>query len=367
MKDKTNLNKISFLDGYKVILCSMVAVGHFYNFLGGRYIYGVRLIGGMGARAVDGFFFITAFLTVLSLQRKNRRPEAFFFHRIKRLYPEYLPIILIAIITVNIRSIIQMDTLIRFTGNTIGAWGIEQFERSFPDIKSIILHLFFCNGLIPCQEILGVTWCLPIEVWFYFIVMLVLFFARGKEENRQKLFTVLFIVSFAAGIILFCNGFKDHQHNFVRSLPVLFTGVMFSEMYIGNISRFKGWLCSVTGLFYLFILDVSQNWMSVGIILVLMVMLLTNKETSMMIHMNSFLSIPFFRKGCELSYSIYLIHTLIIAFVFGFVIKLDSLIHFSSNELLIAAAFLFSVIFTIAGAWAVHGFGRLILQRINRT
>lgn len=43
---------LEYVNSYKLILCLMVVVGHFYNYIGGRYIWGIRLIGAFGSPAV---------------------------------------------------------------------------------------------------------------------------------------------------------------------------------------------------------------------------------------------------------------------------------------------------------------------------
>ncbi len=363
MKNNFARSKTEFIDGFKVILCCMVAFGHFYNFLGGRYIYGIRLIGGMGARAVDVFFFLTAFLTMLSYRNRKRTAGSFIINKIKRLYPEYLPIILIAIFTVTVRSYFQKETLIYFTGNNVGAWGYEYNVRPAPDLRSILLHLIFCNGIIPCQEILGVTWSLPIEFWFYIVFMLVIFFTKGDERRDKKVFITLFIISVVAGVVLFSDGWIDHQHDIIRSLPIMFMGVIFADLYFGDISRKIGWLCTVVGIIYLFALDIKQNWMSVGIIVAIIILLVF--DNSVLALFKGVMSGSFFKKGCRLSYSIYLLHTIVISFVFGALIWINSKAAILPNGGMIAVALIFSTIITIVCSALINRLAEYIVKHLK--
>ena len=344
--------RTAFIDGIKVFLCLVVAVGHFYNFLGGRYIYGIRLIGGMGAKAVDVFFFLSAFLTTLSYQKRKRNATELLVHRLRRLYPEYLPILIIAFLTYRIRSIFQENTLMYFTGDHVGAFGGVFLPQPIPEIKSLLPYLFFCNGFFQGPVLLPVAWSLPVEVWFFVIFALVTAITKGNEERMRAIFIILYLIFVFVGIYISLHSITSFFTTVLLALPIMLMGVIFAELFQGKIRKLQGWICVTVGLLYLCFLDIRQNWLSVGIIVIIIVLLKVDIRGFALIR--SFLSRPFFHKGCILSYSIYLIHTIVISMVFGGLVTFNEKTELLSKKILILLAFILSCVFTILSAWVIN-------------
>ena len=120
--ERTDRDNLIFINGIRVFLCLMVFVSHYYNFLGGRYIHGIRMIGALGSRAVDVFFFLTGFFTLLSYRSRKTDPLRYFGHKLGRLYPEYVPALIIAAVSYPLVTASQEELLIRLTGSNTGAF-----------------------------------------------------------------------------------------------------------------------------------------------------------------------------------------------------------------------------------------------------
>lgn len=103
---KEEYKTLEFINGYKLVLCFIVIIGHFYNYIGGRTIWGIRLLGAAGAKAVDAFLFISGFLMVYSVVQRKQEPYRslrtscrFLKNKFLRLYPVYFLAITTASVT----------------------------------------------------------------------------------------------------------------------------------------------------------------------------------------------------------------------------------------------------------------------------
>ena len=345
----TDKDNLIFINGIRVILCLMVFVSHFYNFLGGRYVHGIRIIGAVGARAVDVFFFLTGFFTLLSYENRKQNPAAYFGHKLKRLYPEYIPAIIIASLTLPIFTSTQ-EMLLRFlTGNNIGAWGMTYTAKGFPDIRSVLIYLLFSNGIIPVKTgtVLGVAWCMPVEVYFYLIFcVLMLFCFRSKDNKTRKLiYKTFYVIFLVAGVIQRIIEGEDPQQTLLRSLPVMFMGVLMAEIYRERESgKIVEKIMVFTGIAYLFLLDPTQNWISSGIIIAVMSLLLFPDKFE---RIRKCLSLNLFVKGGSISFSFYLFHTIAISLVFWVLMKINEEITVIPAVLVILIALPVSLLITL--------------------
>ncbi len=342
-------DKLLFINGIRVILCSMVLVSHFYNFLGGRYIHGIRVIGAIGARAVDVFFFLTGFFTLLSYENRKMKPVFYFGHKLKRLYPEYVPALIIVALTYPLFTASQEMILRLFTGSNIGAWGGTYTIAGFPSIRSFLLYLFFSNGIIPVDfdHFFGVAWCLPVEVYFYLIfsiLMLISFLIKDIKAQRV-LCKGAFIISLIAGVVQRLIAGEDAQQTLIRSLPVMFMGVLMAEIFREERSKKMLEIVMIgVGMVYLFLLDPSQNWISVGIIFFVVLMLLFPDKSE---GVRKLLSSKLFVWGGSISFSFYLIHTTSIALVFWCLMKINESVFAMPAAAMIVIALPVSLLFTV--------------------
>ena len=137
-------NETSFINGIKSILCFMVLISHFYNYIGGKQVLGIPMVGAFGARAVDVFFFLSGFLTVFAYIKKNKKSEQkkFIVKRWFRLYPVYLVCLACAFFFTQFLTKVQSNTLIFFNGNTVGAYGYQYLpQENLPSMMDFISHL----------------------------------------------------------------------------------------------------------------------------------------------------------------------------------------------------------------------------------
>jgi peptidoglycan/LPS O-acetylase OafA/YrhL len=119
-----------------------------------------------GHFALDALFVVTGFLIgyYLLVDADCRRLSygAFLLRRLARLVPAYLVVLLIYHFTMN------------FNFETVWA------------------NLFFVNNYVPLiHQTMSWSWSLPVDVHFYFLFPLVLFFVRDRQG---RLFTTLFFV-----------------------------------------------------------------------------------------------------------------------------------------------------------------------------
>lgn len=126
-----------------------------------------------------GLFVISGFfLTKNTLARNNINVKNSFLHRVKRLYPPYIVVIVIAALYAVLLKMIPMDILTHLTFTQNFQWIITEY-------------------ISPMQPMTAHTWTLSIEVWCGLILMIVL-----KYTPREKLVQVL------AGIMCFSVVFR---------------------------------------------------------------------------------------------------------------------------------------------------------------
>lgn len=321
------MNSTKCIYGYKVLLCFLVVSGHMYNFIGGRYIWGIPMLGGIGARAVDGFFLITAFLTMLSYEKRPCNSKKFIIKRFWRLYPVYIVCLLLAYITEPIRTGIQEKILFYLTGNNIGAWGMSYVKEPFASVNDFLQHVFLIHGIFDKTSettILGTFWTMSVE-WIYYVFFALFVIILLKKNNKcNKWFTRLFMISIASGLVIYVLNFKeDPQRNFIRCLPIFFYGmIMATKSYE---KKKELYLLGVILCIYLMVLDKSQNWVSCGIIMFMTVLLFEKNKVLEMFH--KILSCSLMEYLCKRSYVVYLTHTIVMPFCFFCGYKISKLFY----------------------------------------
>lgn len=340
------MNSTKCIYGYKVFLCFLVVLGHMYNFIGGRYIWGIPMLGGIGARAVDGFFLITAFLTMLSYEKRPCNSKKFILKRFWRLYPVYIVCLLLAYITEPVRTGIQEKILYFLTGNNIGAWGLTYQKESFASGNDFFQHVFLIHGIFDKTTettILGTFWTMSVE-WIYYVFFALLIVVLLKKKNKLDMwFTNLFMISVALGLVIYALNFKeDPQRNFIRCLPIFFFGMIMATKSFQK--RKDLYLLGTILCIYLMILDKSQNWVSCGIIMFLMVLLF--EKNRVLDLFQKILSCSLMEYLCKRSYVVYLTHTIVMPFCFWGGYKISEL--FNYNLLIFFSVSILSFIIMIA-------------------
>lgn len=309
--------QIPYINGYKMVLTIVVIIGHFYNYIGGRTVWQIRLIGGAGAKAVDAFLYISGFLLIWSTYGKEKSDDkwggnircglmAYYMRKWKRLYPAYFFAIIIAIISQPLFSRIQRDVLIHLTGEVVGAFDSPALILGFPNICDVLAHLFMLQGVFYKYNctILGPAWYMGTE-WICILAspfLLTLFF----NKNRKKLYDFLLLLLFqAGGFLISRNG--DMQQHIVRNLPVYIAGMLYAKYIVKND---KGGICALKcniGI-YLLLLNPAQNWLSCFFIFIFTILIENrdkNKKDSKLGEISHY------------TYQLYLLHMIAIPVGFG--------------------------------------------------
>lgn len=345
-------NETFFLDGIKVLLVLMVLTTHFYNYVGGRHVWGVRLIGALGPRAVDVFFFLSGFLTIYTYIKKSsiEKQRFYLLKRFFRIYPVYFFAIILAYFSEPICSLSQKGTLLRYTGNNIAAYGAVINGKSLAGSNDLFQHLLLIQGMFTDgyrTTLLGPAWSMPVE-WFYYIVMALVFVIvyktkRSKPVIGKPLFYVAYALSLIMGLALFVRTGEDNMQTFIRNLPLFFIGMIVAMFYHRVVSYCEFLISFGVGLLYLLLLSPSQNFISAGIIMIAvgLMFLPSNGLAGMIGRATTFLSKKLFCMGCKISYSVYLLHMLIMPIAFEFSAMIAKLLGFSRVMETIIAAILF--------------------------
>ncbi len=98
-------------------------------------------------------------------------------------------------------------------------------------------------------------------------------------------------------------------------------GVLMTEIYREReFGKIVEKIMVFTGIAYLFLLDPTQNWISSGIIIAVMALLLFPDKFE---KIRKCLSLNLFVKGGSISFSFYLFHTIAISLVFWVLMKIN--------------------------------------------
>lgn len=191
--------RIGSLDGLRFLLAFWVFAAHYYTLIGGvKY---VSLPGFLletfnkPVNAVNGFMIITGFLMTYNyVERRAAEPfnsrkthAKFWLRRFFRLYPVYLIAVVVAFIFYVPLAKLNAENLVYFTGSNVTQWGtVRSIEQ--PTVPDLISHIFLIHGLVPQYygSILGVTWSLSLEAQFYalFPFIFLIFFSNSRRQKN---------------------------------------------------------------------------------------------------------------------------------------------------------------------------------------
>ena len=153
-----------FVTGLRAIASCMVIVIHTGAFRGLGQI-GTNITD-MGRTGVYAFFVIAGF-SVAAAFRPGQDFVTYITRRFFRIAPLYFIVLVVTFIFIR-QGVIE-----------IPSWGV-QFGTSY-DLYNLLMHLTFLSFLDYriANSILTVEWTLPIEVFWYFVLPLVILFARS--------------------------------------------------------------------------------------------------------------------------------------------------------------------------------------------
>lgn len=204
---------------------------HFSLFAGFNYIW-LRA----GVTGVDLFFIISGYVIFMTLN-KTKKPLDFIISRVSRLWPSYIVMMLLTLLTIYLLD---------------GA--------SFPSIKTITANLTMLQPWFFAEYIDDSYWTLTVELLFY-VFMLILFISNNLK-NIIIISSVIVVI-----LILFYYFFSTYMlgsklYIFPRSMlpviahfPLFFAGILFYKLKFDKKKWMYHILVGCCFLFSLYLFD----------------------------------------------------------------------------------------------------------------
>lgn len=316
------------LDGFRFILALWVALGHFYILIGAQKFLQIPVLTKFLLSpwvAVDGFIVITGFLMMYnSILRETKEPFnerstalKFILRRVFRLYPVYLVAIVAAFLLVEDMYSIRSQVLEFFTGSTLTPFGTES-KLETRSWLGLLTHLTFLHGFFPAYEssVLSVAWSLSLEMQFY--VVFPLLFAAFFIRNRPAL-----LLGFTAGAVILSEFLLRFYLNgqpamLLFKLPLFLFGMLAAAAGMKKI----GWRSFLIGS--LMIIPFQAKF-TILVIAILMAFLFfegyRNRLGKLALPIQGIRKLLSSRAaawGADISYSLYLIHLIVLPFLLQF-------------------------------------------------
>ena len=375
-------NRIQFLDGFRFLLALWVLIAHYYTFIGGsRYFVLPKFLNDSLNKpviAVYGFMIITGFLMTYNyIAREQKEPyddsttfRSFWLRRLFRLYPVYILAIAVAFITFVPCANINRENLIFFTGSDVSQWGTVR-SLVQPSGADLLSHVFLIHGLIPqfSDSLLGVAWSLSLEMQFYFIFpfLFLAVFSRTPILKNRLFFTLVFYAVLAVINPKLIEFITSRNQLIKFGLPSILLYVMpffLLGMVAAGVKLRKINPIYLTVAFFVIL---PFQWIATNLVIGTLLLLLFLDELQGIMPGYMYKTIQIFRSamsgrlatfGADISYSMYLIHTMIIGISIQLVIR--TMPSLQSSKIAVAAA---GLVITLVISIAL---GYLIFQFIEK-
>ncbi len=163
---------------------------------------------------VAGFFAISGYLVMQSLERSNTIKE-YFLKRILRIYPALIGVL---VLTVILGMLVYKGSLLTYWSN-LSTWTYIPFNLSLFKLQYSITGIFEDN---PFKSVINGSLCtLPYEMLFY-ILLSVLFYCSSK---RQKIFLLAFAFCIVMLLKIFIHPYlMNHGYPFFLRRGVDYSG-----------------------------------------------------------------------------------------------------------------------------------------------
>lgn len=356
-----------FLNGMRIILALWVAIGHFYYHVGGTDfvkfpLWHVVLYPGPG---VDGFIAITGFLMTYhyTLRQEKDIPSKpstwikFYLKRFFRLYPVYLVIILIGYFSFNFINQQSVNMHHYFYGEDLQSFTYGATKSV--NLSDLFTHLTFIHGLFPQYNasIIGPAWSLSTEVQFYLLFpwIFLLFNTTKKFFHLTVISIILYVITHKLYGVWEAPGSLG-----TFGAPSLLSHKMIYFTFGIAMAKYKLDKSSINPvlLILLAISFITVTYISTVVCFILYVLMFTEKHKNIipdflyniLKKINCFLSLKVMDFGANISYSLYLIHTLLIPVAFFITISYFDL---SKTEIVLWSFSLFLTL-TILLSWLLY-------------
>jgi peptidoglycan/LPS O-acetylase OafA/YrhL len=288
-----------------------------------------------GWYAVDVFVIISGFVIFYLLDNKVESYKSFLTRRFFRLWPLFVLLFLVSI-PVSRLSLVNLDLFAAaFPDSPIAGKGGEWIESWWEHVVAhILVHLPMLHGLVPDKllplapvSFLGPAWSISLEWQFYIIAPFLFLYIRSGNKWRISLLTLGCLM-----VMLVAPKFEYPRFGEFNKVGA-FLPMHIEFFYIGCLSYFLFkhfhksplafpcfplgiFLGSIVGITCSFLLPLNWDWIPYVIWLVFFTMILDlqmHKVSPITLSLSKVFDNPLSLYLGKISYSIYLVHVLVIA------------------------------------------------------
>lgn len=313
----TKSNRLIFLDNLRGIAAIMVVLQHSLEFFFPTFEKITKTDFNLGQIGVLIFFLISGFIIPFSFDLNNNTKK-FIFNRIFRIFPLYLFVF-----------------FIQFT------FFVIYYENNFNYITKIFIsHLFLVQEYLKLPNLVGGSWTLFLEFLWYFTFIMI-----SVSKLRKNINFLAYLFSFgliAIGLISIYLNIRIPLGRFCL-IQACLLGYIYYEYYLGKLNSNNFYILNVLVLFTIFFsLGVSfyyfkSEYFSFKCVLISYIIGFVIFHIGFISRKSELNEIKFLNFMGEISYSLYLIHGIILTVLSFFESKsLTLLIPFYLTTILIS-------------------------------
>lgn len=264
-----------------------------------------NLFNQFGQTSVTLFFIITAFLFITKLMDKKKVDfdwNKYIIARFFRMFPMYFFSVCLVLFIVGVETNFEIkDSLIEIVKNSL-SWIIFSVDGS-TNINSLN-DTFLINS--------GVAWSLPYEWMFYFLLpVLALSFKINVNYKILLFFTLAFLIT------LYING--SSLKKFIPFIGGIFSALLIKNKDCSYLKQTKFTFLALIFLFFsIYYFNNGRSIIPIIISTFLFIIIVSGNS------LFGILSTSFSRKFGQITYSIYLIHGIILFLIFRYIIGYEA-------------------------------------------